>query len=678
MRNNFFFGTCVLWLFAPIAPSFAQPKFSDQTFPSAVFGEARNYRIFLPTDYNSENQSKRYPVIYYFHGHSDRYTLERYDAGKDTVPKIARYVAQNDVIVVAVDGWVKEHYEGFYGGSPWDVRRDGGDYDFGEYFLEMVTHIDATFRTKTTRRYRASSGLSMGGFMSLYLSARYPDLLGSASAFNPGPEFFTGNKGTRMLWRPKDHVACHRHSKIQLVRASGDYISQYHEETRAAYAHANNVDFEYRRDEYHRHWATSIAKTFDFHQRAFNTASLDTPPDKWHYVSAYRDFKAWGYEVHAAGKEKAFVTLHDVQANGLRVTTRQWAPDGPPATNKKITLLTSPRYQPLQKYKIADLRLSDKVATWREVKADASGRIELQVDGAGHQLSLLGPGIEPPRVTLLPATTKDALRLGPNQVQSLPIRIYNPGDKPLNNVRIELASKYPTVDLQKASTKFPRLEPGEVVEAGEGLQVRFAADGRYFARTRLDITLSAEAQPPQTVPLDILVIPEQISPPTEVELLDGRTVTFSVFRQKGNQGGGAPIERTVTEGQGNGDGLLQPGEEATLWVKTAQGLDPLDKNNWHRTKIYTDSPWLIECRDLQEQKQREWTGAKERTSVVRLAADTPPGTTIPLLLDNETWSFHYTPDIRFGQERLYQAFQQHKHHLHRYQLKAAASEQLKP
>ena len=103
-------------------------------------------------------------------------------------------------------------------------------------------------------------------------------------------------------------------------------------------------------------------------------------------------------------------------------------------------------------------------------------------------------------------------------------------------------------------------------------------------------------------------------------------------------------------------------------LKLAQGLDPADKNNWHRTKVYSDSPWLIESRDIQELKQREWTGAKERTSVVRLAKETPAGAKVPLLLDNESWSFRYTPDVRYGKELLYQAFQEHRHHLHRYEL----------
>jgi hypothetical protein len=38
------------------------------------------------------------------------------------------------------------------------------------------------------------------------------------------------------------------------------------------------------------------------------------------------------------------------------------------------------------------------------------------------------------------------------------------------------------------------------------------------------------------------------------------------------------VTRTVTEGKGNGNGVLEPGEEATIWVRMRQGLDPFDKN----------------------------------------------------------------------------------------------------
>ena len=149
----------------------------------------------------------------------------------------------------------------------------------------------------------------------------------------------------------------------------------------------------------------------------------------------------------------------------------------------------------------------------------------------------------------------------------------------------------------------------------------------------------------------------------EIVTLDGSTKTFSVFRQNGNQGGGASVERTVTEGSGNGNGLLEPGESATIWVRLKQGLDPFDKNNWRRAKVYTDSHWLTEVSDIQEEKGREWTSAQNRNSLVALSSAVPLGTEIPVILDCESWSFDYTPDFRYGKELLYQAFQFHKHYL---------------
>ncbi len=217
------------------------------------------------------------------------------------MPKIARFVAENPVIVVSVDGYVAEYYTGFYGGAPYDVMKDGGKYDFGEYFKELVKHVDGSLRTIADRRHRATSGLSMGGFASLYLSARYPDLIGSASAFNPGPEFYAGETGRRVLWRPKDHTPNHTRTMVRLIRASGDYISQYHEETRMAYARNQGVDFEFRQDEYHRHWATSIGETFAFHARAFETPALSNTPEVFHQRQRTRAFCRLGMGVLDGG-----------------------------------------------------------------------------------------------------------------------------------------------------------------------------------------------------------------------------------------------------------------------------------------------------------------------------------------------------------------------------------------
>jgi hypothetical protein len=508
----------------------------------------------------------------------------------------------------------------------------------------------------------------MGGFMSLFLSARYPDLIGSASAFNPGPEFYVGDKGRRSLWRPKDHVSNHSRTMARLIRASGDFISQYHEETRDAYARADEVAFEYRRDEYHRHWATSIAETFDFHMRAFANSTLDNVPETWSYTNAYADFEVWSYRVRAEGVEPGFTCLEDVNQSGLRVSTRRWAPDGRPQPERRVTITTAPLYRPSSPYLLFDHNLSTSVTSKKEIRADQEGRLTVVTDGAGHQLSFVGPGAGGQPPVVLPLTLRDKLRLAPEQELSLPVRIYNPRGVAMESVRATLTSEYPTAHILSGKADIPRIEPGGVVDISDRMRVRFTAGAGYFAHTRLTLTLGYDGWHSASKNIDVLVIPEIVETAREVMIFDGRSATLNVFRQKGNQGGGGSVTRTVTEGKGNGNGVLEPGEEATIWVRMRQGLDPFDKNNWYRAKVYADSPRISEAADLQEDKQLEWTGAKERTSLIRLAADTAPGTRIPLLLDNESRSYAWTPDVRYGTERLYQAFQFHKRHLHRYEL----------
>src|SRR5688500_11689740 len=71
---------------------------------SNVFGETRNYRVFLPPGYDA-NPSRKYPVIYFFHGWSQRYfgssnPYGDFDKGEDNGgDNIASFVSGHDVIV---------------------------------------------------------------------------------------------------------------------------------------------------------------------------------------------------------------------------------------------------------------------------------------------------------------------------------------------------------------------------------------------------------------------------------------------------------------------------------------------------------------------------------------------------------------------------------------------------
>src|SRR6476620_4364370 len=83
----------------------------DSRHYSNVFAEMRNYRIFLPPRYFSK-PAKKYPVIYFFHGWSQRYFgdggqhYSGFDKGDDNNgDNIANFVSIHQVIVVKWDGY---------------------------------------------------------------------------------------------------------------------------------------------------------------------------------------------------------------------------------------------------------------------------------------------------------------------------------------------------------------------------------------------------------------------------------------------------------------------------------------------------------------------------------------------------------------------------------------------
>lgn len=166
----------------------------DSTFFSQAFDTERWYRIYLPADYDADD-SKRYPVIYYFHGWGGRYKWDSYtleddpgypENGRKETPFVMEwrnYSQSHDIIIVTWDGYEpnlhpgKYHREGIdYGGcNPYDFPHAHEDpivhwgWDFRLHFRELVAHIDSNYRTMADRDHRGVTGLSMGGLTACWI-----------------------------------------------------------------------------------------------------------------------------------------------------------------------------------------------------------------------------------------------------------------------------------------------------------------------------------------------------------------------------------------------------------------------------------------------------------------------------------------------------------------------------
>ena len=122
-------------------------EIKDLCHYSSVFSAQRNYRIFLPPGYN-ENITKRYPVIYFFHGWAQRYFgsmgkgYSDYDKGdENNGDNIEKFVSENDVIVVKIDG-LNQFSNETINLSPYNVSTVTTFRQFPNYFKELIHYID--------------------------------------------------------------------------------------------------------------------------------------------------------------------------------------------------------------------------------------------------------------------------------------------------------------------------------------------------------------------------------------------------------------------------------------------------------------------------------------------------------------------------------------------------------
>lgn len=127
--------------------------------------------VILPIGYAENTDSL--PVLYLLHGWSGNFAGWLTDA-----PQLRQHADTYNIILVCPDGG----YDSWYLDSPVDstVRYET------HVSREVVSFIDAHYRTRRERRSRAITGLSMGGHGALMLASRHPDLFGAAGSMSGG------------------------------------------------------------------------------------------------------------------------------------------------------------------------------------------------------------------------------------------------------------------------------------------------------------------------------------------------------------------------------------------------------------------------------------------------------------------------------------------------------------
>ena len=147
-------------------------KIDSLEISSAAMHKTYKAVVVLPVSYAKSKAA--YPVLYLLHGgfgHYGDWLVKTPDAAL-----LQRLADQFNLIIVLPEGEVFSYYID----SP--VKKDS---QFESYIVnDVITKIDQTYRTNHNSNARVISGLSMGGYGALYLSARHPNLFCAAGSMS--------------------------------------------------------------------------------------------------------------------------------------------------------------------------------------------------------------------------------------------------------------------------------------------------------------------------------------------------------------------------------------------------------------------------------------------------------------------------------------------------------------
>ena len=164
--------------------------FETHTVKSAILKMDRRYSIYLPAGYDESDQS--YPVLYLLHGSGDDHTgWVQFGQVQHIADRVIAEGLAGPMVIVMPDA--NTGVRGYCN----DIQ---GNFKYEDFFFnELIPHIEKTYRVRSERRYRAVSGLSMGGDGTIFYALHQPEVFAAAAPLSASTEGWEVEQFKKMI-----------------------------------------------------------------------------------------------------------------------------------------------------------------------------------------------------------------------------------------------------------------------------------------------------------------------------------------------------------------------------------------------------------------------------------------------------------------------------------------------
>ena len=190
MSSSFRPILALLGLLAAVFPTHAAEtagRIESRTVASAALGHDISYELYLPPGYVADG-SVRYPVLYLLHGRGDKMA-----AWTTMTPDLDRLIAEGRIpaVIAIMPDASSSKRAGYYIDSQFAGAKGlpAGEAVERAFTRDLISHVDATYPTRTDRAGRIVAGYSMGGSGALRYSLAHPELFGAAIVLSPAVYF---------------------------------------------------------------------------------------------------------------------------------------------------------------------------------------------------------------------------------------------------------------------------------------------------------------------------------------------------------------------------------------------------------------------------------------------------------------------------------------------------------
>jgi len=611
--NNFgyrnIFVLCLYILAFTVSETTASyASYRDSTYYSMVLKTNRNYRIFLPKNYNSSQAA--YPVIYLFHGWGGRFNDWGNQANLNAT-FMDSLAVRDSVIMVTFDGRINLNDPWPYNIGSYDAVRYEAQYK--DCFLELVSYIDSNYRTLTDRSHRATVGFSMGGIMSFFLAGQLPHLIGTAVDMMGSPEYYFGYPDNKVLYCQRYAFSGLHGVHLRFHNSTRDELNYLNSEVNAGARREKGLDYLYK-VYVGGHRVDNPGETVVF-EEVFNyvNSCFKVPlalPERWHHLNIYPNFNVREYNVTSNLNEPGFISIRGITKGGMGLRTRKWLPDGPLIPGFNMNITTAPLYQPNTEYSLFDYNVTANSSSYSTVLSDNEGKITLNINDKEHQIGIHKSNDPAELVYIGHKVGTGGEFIEQGKQDTIKLQILNRGAISSQGIVATVSTTTSGVEITNPDIVVGNIEAGTAKWSQTGCVIKASYNAPSNAApftVRINIVFKDNQNNQWEDEFDVPVFFD-LNPFNSISIDDGKIVDGLIL------------------GEGNGDGIADPGETVVIYTGN------------HRTRAYYDDPYLDHSKEkiYTEHHPAIWEDGFTSVSKIYIKPDCPIGHKITLQSNYET------------------------------------------